>query len=267
MSLNSADTMPLIQSSDARIDADKLVNKSDNSHNAGQYVARGHRLSQAGRFVEAESCYRKAIELSPDYPMAHNNLGWIRQMQGDSEEAVASYRRALHFDQNLRIARRNLALLLVQLGRHSESSYLFYEEMLASGSEGANWMIGLVTEAMQARDLRLAGEYAAILAGLRWGSTLYPPRRDGSLPPLPVQAPDVFLTISKLRHDIEQFLYLQSKGVLGNELTSIIKDYQDIIDRLTARGINGRVPLDDEAQRTIGHVYNRILHVRRTPRV
>jgi hypothetical protein len=40
-----------------------------------------------------------------------------------------------------------------------------------------------------------------------------------------------------------------------------------VIDRLMSNGIAGRVPLDDEAQETIGHVFNRIIHVRDTPRV
>jgi len=248
------------------ISAGALVAVMADPREAERHVTLGHHLSQRGRFVEAEASYRKAIELSPNHPLAHNNLGWVQQMQGDTEGAIANYRRALQFDPSLRIARRNLAQLLVQLERREESFHLWHAE-LRTGSEGVAWMAGLVTTAMQARNLRLAGEYASILAQLRWASPWYPARHSDSALPLPVQPPEVFLTIPKLRHDIEQFEYLQREGILGDQFTPVINDYQCVIDRLVSRGIDGQVALDPEDQRTIGHVYNRIVHVRHTPRV
>jgi len=44
---------------------------------------------------EAVAVLRRAIELSPDYGEAHNNLGIALQAQGMRDDAVASYRRAL----------------------------------------------------------------------------------------------------------------------------------------------------------------------------
>jgi hypothetical protein len=75
------------------------------------------------------------------------------------------------------------------------------------------------------------------------------------------------LTVGKLKHDIEQFTYLQRSGVLGDEFADIIKAYEQIADRLTATGITGRTPLLDEDCLAIGHVYNRIVYVRHSPRV
>ncbi|MER9428281.1 hypothetical protein [Mesorhizobium sp. M0408] len=134
-------------------------------------------------------------------------------------------------------------------------------------SDDATWLSNLASEAMGFRELWLAGEYAHLLAALRWGSKWYPSTNaaaDHSLPLLPT---DVFLTVSKLQHDVEQFLYLQNKGLLGPEFSSIIGAYRATVDNLKAKGIEGQVPLDDEARRTIGHVYNRIVHARYTPRV
>jgi len=218
------------------------------------------------RYAEAEVCNRKAIELNPNHPMAHNNLGWTLQMQGDNQGAVDNYQKALQFDSDLKIARRNLATLLVQLGRHDESFHLWHQEIL-SGSQGIEWIHSVISTAMRARNLALAGEYAAILSDFRWASPWYPSRPEGFLASLPIDAPAVFLTIPKLVHDIEQFSYLQNHGVLDEEFTTIIENYQATIDRLTPHGINVRAPLDNEAQRTIGHVYNRIVHVRHTPRL
>jgi hypothetical protein len=191
--------------------------------------------------------------------------GWITESEADA--VGSNYQRAWHLDDpSSRTARRNLATLLVQAGRREESFGLWYVELL-SGAEGLAWMNDLVSTAMRSRDLRLAGEYAAILASLRWGSQWYPAHNNSSHPLAPVQAPAAWLTISKLRHDIEQFVYLQSRGILGDEFTTIIRDYQGVIDRLTRLDIVGRVPMENEDHSNIGHVYNRIVHVRDTPRV
>ena len=44
---------------------------------------------------EAVACYRRALELKPDYAEAHANLGNTFKDRGKLDEAVASYRRAL----------------------------------------------------------------------------------------------------------------------------------------------------------------------------
>jgi tetratricopeptide (TPR) repeat protein len=204
--------------------------------------------------------------LHPDDPMAHHRMGGARQAQGDSAGAIEHYRRALQLDSGLRDARRELATLLVRLGRRDESLHLWHAE-LSDGSEGLAWMDELVSKAMRAGELTLAGEYAAVLAQLRRGSQWYPPRRDEPVLPLPVQSSELFLTIPKLQHDIEQFEYLQRQGVLGDEFTPIIKDYQLVIERLMPKGMNVRVPLGPEDRQAIGRVYNRIVHLRHTPRM
>ena len=47
---------------------------------------------------EAVACYRRALELKPDYAEAHNNLGIALKEQGNLEEAAACYLRALRLD-------------------------------------------------------------------------------------------------------------------------------------------------------------------------
>ena len=62
------------------------------------YVALGRTVSKMGRFADAETWYRKAIELDASLPAAHNGLGRARQMQGDAGGAIASYQHALQLD-------------------------------------------------------------------------------------------------------------------------------------------------------------------------
>lgn len=244
----------------------QVANRLEESCSVEQHVRLGHKLSQLNRLAEAEASFRKAIELKPDHATAYSNLGWVQQMQGDNDGAITNYHKALQLEPHLQIARRNLATLLVRLGHRNESLYLWQMEIF-TGKQGLDWIHSLVKTAMQQRDLSLAGNYAAILAELRWGSQWYPSHYDDSLLPLSVQQPEMFLTIPKLLHDIEQFQYLQNQGILGHEFTQIIEDYQRVIDRLTALGNHQRIPLTQEDQQVIGHVYNRIIHIRHTPRV
>lgn len=164
------------------------------------------------------------------------------------------------------LAQRDFAALLIQSGRRDKAIALCHQEMLA-GTDSRDWLRELIGSAMDASNLWLAGEYAAVSAALRWGSLWYPRDSDGYVPSPPIQPPVVQATTPKLRHDIEQFIYLQSHGVLGNEFTPIIKDYERVIDRLESLGSDARVLLNAEEQQAIGHVYNRIVHVRHTPRL
>ena len=70
----------------------------------------GQRLEGPGKLDEAVACYRRALELKPDYAEAHNNLGNALNDQGKLDEAVACYRRALELKPDYAEAHNNLAL-------------------------------------------------------------------------------------------------------------------------------------------------------------
>ncbi len=61
----------------------------------------GYALKDQGKLDEAVACYRRALELNPDYAEAHNNLGIALKDQGKLDEAVACYRRALELKPDL----------------------------------------------------------------------------------------------------------------------------------------------------------------------
>ena len=46
-------------------------------------------MKEQGKPDEALACYRRALELKPDYAEAHSNLGIALKDQGKLEEAVA----------------------------------------------------------------------------------------------------------------------------------------------------------------------------------
>jgi hypothetical protein len=175
--------------------------------------------------------------------------------RGRSAEAEACFRRALvdapAGAPALALARRCLARLLVEGGRRDDSLPLWRAELEAD--DGIAWLQEQITHQMVRGRLALAGEYAAIHAMLRWGTP-------------PVRPPAFTVTVPKLEHDVEQLAYLRRRGVLGSEVEQIIDAYQRTIVHLAARGPDARVALDDDDTCGISDVYNRLLHVRPTPR-
>jgi hypothetical protein len=124
-----------------------------------------------------------------------------------------------------------------------------------------------VDHAMQEGHLAAAADEAIRLAALRRGSRWYPVPRveDPEVPPRGSPAP--MLTPSKLLHDIAQFQYLQGRGILGDEFTSVIDRYETVLEGLAPLGEAARVPMSGAVRAEIGNVYGRIVHVRDTPRV
>ena len=77
-------------------------------------------LENTGELDGLAACYERALELRPDFPLAHYNLGNLRWRQGLWTEAGAQYRRALEAGEQPPI-RANLATVVHKLGRLDEA--------------------------------------------------------------------------------------------------------------------------------------------------
>jgi hypothetical protein len=174
---------------------------------------------------------------------------------GRHEQAARLLRDALTADASLVSVRRELAVLLVVLGRRNEALPLWRAE-LHTGRSGLAWIQDLLQAALERRDLTLAGEYASLVAQVRWGDHSDPAERSA-----------VPLSVPKLWHDVEQMRYLRRRDLLGEDYAPVIDAYQAVCDRLASRSVDAREPLDAGANRNIAETYNRLLHVRDTPRV
>ena len=73
------------------------------------------------RIPEAVACYRRALELKPDFADAHNNLGVALKNQGKLDEAVACYRRVLELKPDFAGAENNLGNALKEQGKLEEA--------------------------------------------------------------------------------------------------------------------------------------------------
>lgn len=89
--------------------------------NPRAYNDLGYNLSVAGRLVEAISCYKKAVQLDPDFVDAHNNLGFSLMVLGQVPEAVANFEKALRQAPHNPNVNLNYGNALVHLGRLADA--------------------------------------------------------------------------------------------------------------------------------------------------
>jgi tetratricopeptide (TPR) repeat protein len=77
--------------------------------------------SDLGRYQEAVTEYRRAIELDPKYAAPHNGLGNVYGDLGRYQEAVTEYRRAIELDPKYATPHNGLGNVYGDLGRHEEA--------------------------------------------------------------------------------------------------------------------------------------------------
>ncbi|HZB43893.1 MAG TPA: tetratricopeptide repeat protein, partial [Pyrinomonadaceae bacterium] len=93
----------------------------DKKITALEFAVNAYNAAEAKDLPAAVELYRKAIEIDPNYAIAHNNLGNALNELKRHEEAEAAYRRAIELDPNYAIAYYNLGTALRDLKRHEEA--------------------------------------------------------------------------------------------------------------------------------------------------
>jgi Flp pilus assembly protein TadD len=71
--------------------------------------------------------YQEAIRLNPDFPEWHLNLGCLYDEAGNTEQAIACWRRAIVLDENHTSARLNLSYALCVTGKPREAMDVLQE--------------------------------------------------------------------------------------------------------------------------------------------
>ena len=75
-----------------------------------------------GRNPDAIDCYRKAVELNPNYAEAHAALGDQYSIAGKTAEAIAEYEAAIKAKPDYAMAFLNLGVMLTRQGRFDEAT-------------------------------------------------------------------------------------------------------------------------------------------------
>lgn len=83
---------------------------------ASYFLSLGNCFAGLGRFAEAQAAYEMSVTLAPDYAPAHNNLGMMRQAQGDVDGALAAFAAALERNPKHVDAHNNIGTILLLRG-------------------------------------------------------------------------------------------------------------------------------------------------------
>ena len=89
----------------------ELSSADERNQNAQLDISEGRAAFEKGELLEAEAKFRHAIRLQPNSPVAQHLLGVILDKEGNTEEAIVAYQRAVELNPGDLNARQNLARL------------------------------------------------------------------------------------------------------------------------------------------------------------
>jgi Flp pilus assembly protein TadD len=106
--------------------------------NACSHHNLGVALAQNGQLDEAMAEYRKAMKIKPDYADPHNNLGNALAHRGRLDEAIAQYRKALEINPEYAAAYYNFGAVLYKQG-HVDEAILHLQKAVEIEPDNANF--------------------------------------------------------------------------------------------------------------------------------
>jgi len=89
--------------------------------NINQILQQGIALHKEGKLEEAETSYKKAIELKSNNMIAHNNLGVVQYELGKYKEAETSYKKAIEHKPDFAEAYYNLGATQIKTEKYQEA--------------------------------------------------------------------------------------------------------------------------------------------------
>ena len=106
-------------------------------------------LKSLKKLKEAEFCFRKAIQLNPNYPTAHSNLGVILRDLGQLIEAEFYYRKAIQLNPKHTNSHFNLGNILTDLSKLKEAELSYRKAIkLNPNFEEAHCNLGNLLESL-----------------------------------------------------------------------------------------------------------------------
>ena len=132
-----------------------------------QLSQQSNAAQQAGKYSQAESIWRKLIQLDPNNAKAYNGLGIALGNQKKLDEAIAAFRKAIQLDPNSAKAYYNLGIALYYQKKLDEA-IAAYRKAIQLDPNSANAYIGL------GNALRNQNKLDEAIAAYRKAIQLYP---------------------------------------------------------------------------------------------
>ncbi len=232
--------------------------------NAEAHANLGNAWRGRGDYDRAVAAYERAIEINPKFAGAISALGMTFQAQGQPEKAVANFQRVVELDPNDAITYSNLGAALRSLGK-TDDAVMCLRKSIAIRPEFAAGHTNLGMALLARGDLDEAvGCYQTGLELKRGIST--GPSSHESAGQREQYNTYRFTAAHKLRHDIEQFEYLDSRGLLPSSPITEIDAYKSVLAEVIASHPDGAVVRLNSSQRSeIGDTYNRLIHIADAP--
>ena len=224
---------------------------------AEAYSNLGLALQELGRLDDAAASYRKARHIRPDLPEVHYNLANTLRDLGKLEEATAAYREALVLKPELVEAHHGLGITFHELGRLDDAVSSFKKALAIKPD---------FSEAL--------GSYGILLISLgRWDEAMLCFNRNlelvrGENPVNPSLDSFRFITKAKIKHDIDQFHYLESVGLGAGRMGELANVYAALDKEIEWPDEDGApVPLTEKQLDLIRSSYNRPVHLIEAPEI
>lgn len=119
-SLSESPGQPDFRLGGGRLRGPKHLSLADFDQDAAVSYHQAVVLSDSGRFIEAVRKYREAIRPHLDHASAHIGIGVLLGMSGRYRDAEAMFQGALEIDPGSAIARFNLCVLYLKMGRSED---------------------------------------------------------------------------------------------------------------------------------------------------
>jgi tetratricopeptide (TPR) repeat protein len=103
----------------------KGAKSSEYKSKAIEHIMEGNRLREQGQYQEAIAAFDKAIELDPKHSTPYNNKGSVLNKLGKYEEAIAAYDKAIELDPKNAFAYNNKGVVLGNADKYVEAFALF----------------------------------------------------------------------------------------------------------------------------------------------
>ncbi|MDX1673033.1 MAG: tetratricopeptide repeat protein, partial [Balneolaceae bacterium] len=84
---------------------------------------------------QAAGYYETMLDSYPDYSPIHNNLGRVYQFMGRYDEAISEFKKALQLDPNLTLAYNNINLVYLYQTGNLDSAYVWCKRQIASNPD------------------------------------------------------------------------------------------------------------------------------------
>ena len=193
---------------------EKAIAINPNYENAYNHL--GVLFKDLGENQKAKSCYEKAIAINPNNADVYNNLGIIYADLGENQKAKDCYEKAIEINPNYKNAHNNLAAIFFYLSENQKAKGCLEKAIeidpnyLQAHNNLANFYVSQLT------DFNIAISKSIEVLKIKQKNHKFINQS---------------VSLFKLKHDVEQANYLNSKNYKINGIDKFIKIGDEILRR------------------------------------